>query len=107
MAAPFAILVVEDELLIRLNIVEELRGCGFAVLEAGNAAEAIDILGSRCVMLAVHNGVETAFDRRDNYRSKLGPVKVLSDLPNVLSAPTADFALVGIVDDELIDRNPL
>jgi len=35
------ILLVEDEVLIRLSIAEPLRESGFAVLEAGNASEAI------------------------------------------------------------------
>jgi len=38
------ILVVEDEALIRLDISEHLRGCGFQVHEASNAARAIEIL---------------------------------------------------------------
>lgn len=37
----FTILVVEDELMVRLPIAEYLRDCGYHVLEAGNAAEAI------------------------------------------------------------------
>ena len=37
----FTILVVEDELMVRLPISEYLRDCGYHVLEAGNAAEAI------------------------------------------------------------------
>lgn len=38
------ILVVEDEVLIRLAICDYLRECGFKVYEAGSAAEAIEIL---------------------------------------------------------------
>ena len=38
------ILVVEDEVLIRLAICDYLRECGFKVYEAGSAAEAMDIL---------------------------------------------------------------
>jgi CheY-like chemotaxis protein len=38
------VLVVEDEALIRLAIVEDLRACGFEVLEASSAPEAIDLL---------------------------------------------------------------
>ena len=38
------ILVVEDEGLIRLDIADHLRDCGYQVLEAGHAAEAIEIL---------------------------------------------------------------
>jgi DNA-binding NtrC family response regulator len=41
---PATILVVEDEILIRLLIAEELRKAGFVVLEAANADEAMAIL---------------------------------------------------------------
>jgi CheY-like chemotaxis protein len=35
------VLVVEDELMVRMPIAEYLRDCGYNVLEAGNASEAI------------------------------------------------------------------
>jgi len=38
------ILVVEDEILVRLMIAEALRGAGFGVVEAGTADEALAIL---------------------------------------------------------------
>ena len=38
------VLVVEDESLLRLALADHLQGCGFAVLEACNAYEAIEIL---------------------------------------------------------------
>ena len=41
-----AILVVEDEVLIRFVISDYLRECGFKVYEAASAAEAIEILES-------------------------------------------------------------
>jgi len=40
------VLVVEDEVLLRLLIAEELRSQGLHVLEASNADEALTILGS-------------------------------------------------------------
>jgi CheY-like chemotaxis protein len=40
------VLVVEDEILIRLLIGEELRASGFLVLEAANADEAVELLHS-------------------------------------------------------------
>jgi CheY-like chemotaxis protein len=43
---PVAILVVEDEILIRLMISEYLREFGYTVVEARNAAEATSILRS-------------------------------------------------------------
>ncbi|HEY1263633.1 MAG TPA: response regulator [Terriglobales bacterium] len=42
----FTILVVEDEVLVRLDIAAYLRSAGFRVLEAGNAYEAIQLLGA-------------------------------------------------------------
>ena len=38
------ILIVEDELLIRLALREHLQECGFTVLEAADAAEAMDLM---------------------------------------------------------------
>ena len=43
-ARPPAILVVEDEVLIRVPIVEHLQDCGYHVFGVSNAAEAITIL---------------------------------------------------------------
>jgi CheY-like chemotaxis protein len=42
--APATILVVEDEVLIRLVIAEYLRDCGYRVHEAANAEEAMAVL---------------------------------------------------------------
>jgi CheY-like chemotaxis protein len=44
-AAP-TILVVEDEILVRLWVTDELRANGFTVLEAANGDEAVQILSS-------------------------------------------------------------
>lgn len=38
------ILLVEDEVLIRMSMADALRGAGFAVVEAANADEALSIL---------------------------------------------------------------
>jgi DNA-binding response OmpR family regulator len=43
---PETILIVEDEVLIRLDIADYLRECGYRVIEAGNASEAMAILES-------------------------------------------------------------
>ena len=42
----FRVLVVEDELLIRLMLSEELRDAGFDIIEAFNADEAVVVLSS-------------------------------------------------------------
>lgn len=38
------VLVVEDEMLIRLHVADHLRDCGFEVLEAADGSTAIEIL---------------------------------------------------------------
>ena len=43
-ASPPTILVVEDEILVRTVIAAYLRDCGFDVVEAGNAEEAVRVL---------------------------------------------------------------
>jgi two-component system, response regulator PdtaR len=45
-APPASILVVEDEVLVRSVVGMYLRDCGFHVVEAGNADEAIRVLES-------------------------------------------------------------
>ena len=40
------ILVVDDEALIRMSISDFLQECGFKVLEASNAAEALEMIQS-------------------------------------------------------------
>jgi CheY-like chemotaxis protein len=44
---PRTILVVEDEVLIRLSLSDYLRECGFTVLEAASGDEAIAVLRGR------------------------------------------------------------
>lgn len=41
-----SVLVVEDEILVRLTIADHLRGAGYAIIEAANAAEAIAVFTS-------------------------------------------------------------
>lgn len=44
MAHRISILVVDDEVLIRLDVADQLRDAGYDVFEAANADEAIDLL---------------------------------------------------------------
>ena len=46
-----AILLVVDEVLVRLALSDYLQECGFKVYEAGTAAEAIEILDSKEVII--------------------------------------------------------
>ena len=70
------ILVVEDEVLIRLALAEYLRDCGYRVLEASNAAEAksvlvadmpVDLVFSDVHMPGEENGFMLARWIRQNY----------------------------------------
>jgi CheY-like chemotaxis protein len=40
------VLIVEDEMTVRMPLAEYLRDCGYNVLEAGDASEAIDMFNS-------------------------------------------------------------
>ncbi len=44
--SPPTVLVVDDDVLIRMSVCDFLRDCGFKVIEAGNAAEAIAVLNA-------------------------------------------------------------
>jgi two-component system, response regulator PdtaR len=52
------VLVVEDELLVRMNVVEMLSGAGFEVIEAVNADEAIMILESGSTIDVVFTDIQ-------------------------------------------------
>src|SRR5665213_1405440 len=47
MTGQTAVLVVEDEALIRMDVVDQLEGDGFRVFEASNADQAIAILAAQ------------------------------------------------------------
>lgn len=53
-----SILIVEDEVLIRFVIADYLRECGFRVLEAGDAGEAIEILGADVAVDLVFSDIQ-------------------------------------------------
>ncbi|MBP0485055.1 ATP-binding protein [Sagittula salina] len=44
------ILVVEDEVLVRMVVVDALRDCGFEVIEAGSGPEALEVLKSEAAI---------------------------------------------------------
>jgi CheY-like chemotaxis protein len=52
------ILIVEDELLIRMNAVEMIEQAGFEVVEAANADEAITILEARLDITVVFTDIQ-------------------------------------------------
>jgi two-component system, response regulator PdtaR len=72
------ILVVEDEVLIRAVIAEELRFAGFSVIEAGRADEAltyikageqVDLVFSDIQTPGSLNGLQLAKTLRDKFRT--------------------------------------
>jgi CheY-like chemotaxis protein len=77
------VLVVEDEVLIRSSIAEYLRHCGYRVLEAANADEAmiilqkttiqLDVLFSRIAMQGAMNGFGLAKRARELRRARSHP----------------------------------
>jgi CheY-like chemotaxis protein len=52
------VLIVEDEILVRLAIADYLRGAGYAVVEAADAAEALGVLASGEPVDAVFTDVQ-------------------------------------------------
>ena len=56
--AKIAVLVVEDEFLIRMDIADSLMRAGFVVHEAANAREAIDILDGHPEIRAMFTDVD-------------------------------------------------
>jgi CheY-like chemotaxis protein len=73
------VLVVEDDVLVRVAAAQYLRGCGFSVLEAVNVDEALDILGSDKLVRVVFTDVKLP-----GARNGLDLVRAIqSDYPNV------------------------
>ncbi len=58
MPASQTVLVVEDEILLRMDIVEELETRGFKVYEAGNALEAIAVLNEHSDIRLVFTDID-------------------------------------------------
>jgi two-component system, response regulator PdtaR len=91
------ILVVEDEVLVRVLVAEELRLAGFSVIEAGLADEAltfikadeqVDLVFSDIRMPGSLNGLQLAQILRDRY----------PDIPVILTSGNAFPEHIGIVE---------
>ena len=54
----FTVLVVEDELLVRLDLVETLQRAGYRTYEAGTAREAISLLEQQAEIRVVFTDIE-------------------------------------------------
>ncbi|WP_428485407.1 response regulator [Rhodopila sp.] len=53
----YTVLVVEDDMMVRMPIAEYLRDCGYNVLEAGDASEAIAVLDATVPVSLVFSDV--------------------------------------------------
>ena len=91
------ILVVEDEVLVRVLVAEELRLAGFSVIEAGRADEAltfikadeqVDLVFSDIQTPGSLNGLQLAETVRDKY----------PDIPVILTSGNALPGHVGMVE---------
>jgi CheY-like chemotaxis protein len=52
------VLIVEDELLLRMDAADAIADAGFEVIEAGNADEAIEVLESRADISVVFTDIQ-------------------------------------------------
>jgi two-component system, response regulator PdtaR len=103
---PFAILVVEDEVLVRLDVAEALRVMDYTVLEAASADEArtvfggidaIDLVFSDINMPGSQNGAELAQWIAANHPQT--PIILTSGIRPALEAAAAGCAgIVAIID---------
>lgn len=55
-----AVLIVEDEILIRMDVADQLRDGGFEVLEASSANEAIEILENNDAIRILFTDIDMA-----------------------------------------------
>lgn len=90
------VLVVEDELLVREAIADYLQDCGFRVVEAGNADDAIKMLRTEVRIDVVFSDVQMpgsldGFDLARWIRREQPNVKII--LTSGLARATADSEL--------------
>lgn len=106
------ILVVEDEVLIRLSLAETLRDEGFSVVEAANADEALAILASSTALDVVLTDVNmpgsldgVALGRYvRSTRPELKVIVVSGRVPPAAAAEAADAFLAKPYDPASIVR---
>jgi two-component system, response regulator PdtaR len=99
------VLVVEDEALIRMDIADQLERMGFAVLEAANAREAIDMLASHPAVQVLFtdvdmpggvDGLKLAVAVRDRWP----PIKI------IVTSGHRKVAMKDLPDDSLFFAKP-
>jgi CheY-like chemotaxis protein len=77
------VLVVEDEILIRLDAMEMIRDSGFEVVEAANADEAVAILEARTDIVALFTDIQMPGSMHGlklarAVRNRWPPIKILA-----------------------------
>jgi len=107
-----SVLVVEDEPLVRISIVAELQDHGLRVLEAGNAHDAIAILGDNPVVNVIFTDVDMpgsidGIELAKIVRERFPPVQVVvtSGHRNVLQGdlpPEAKFIPKPYVSEQIV-----
>jgi CheY-like chemotaxis protein len=90
------ILVVEDEVLIRAVIAEELRLAGFSVIEAGRADEALTYIKAGEQVDLVFSDIQTPGSL--NGLQLAETLREYSDIPVILASGNALPGCVGIVE---------
>src|SRR6185436_7878828 len=111
------VLIVEDELLLRMNAVEMIEAAGFEAIEAANADEAIEILESRRDITVVFTDIQMpgSMDGLKLARAVRGrwpPIKIIAtsghvdvaetDLPDggrFLAKPYSPTDVAGVLRD--------
>jgi len=93
------VLLAEDEPLIRFDFAEEIRRLGFQVIEAGNADEAIDVVGSTARLDLVITDV-----RMPGKRSGMDVARaVRQERPGVLIVVMSGHLVQNSQNEHLID----
>jgi CheY-like chemotaxis protein len=102
------LLIVEDEILVRVSVCDFLRNAGFIVIEAGNAREALAVLKVRndvaLVMTDLHmsgtmEGVELIREIRKTYpRIKVITASAYQNSEPVEATVTKPFSLEGLLE---------
>lgn len=101
---PTSMLVVEDEVLIRFTLADYLRDCGFHVVEAADASEAIALLqASETIIDLVFSDVHMPGEL-DGF----GLARWLrSTMPDVLVILTSGVARTADLGEELCGLGPI
>lgn len=87
------ILVVDDEVLVRMVVADHLRDCGYRVIEAGNGREAITILQSDKAIDLVFSDIQmpevSGFELAQWIRRERSDVKIILTSGGVKAAEAA------------------